>query len=516
MSGFIFLINLGMKLSNQELALDRFNSAIKKSEQHLEACAEHWQKIVFGKYDKALNLECLFRGLELNYPALNAHATEWISQRFFAEYSANPLGPSSCLTPIGKLREKKTTIKKRLKKEGVNYEAKLSDQTTHILLGYRLNQEELNWLLEHYQDYTLLTEQIFQQFWAETAESYLLQADLLESQWLQLKELLWHKDETNQELGLSMLESGGLPPQLLTSVFLIYKFSENEKMVKRANHLLKVYGSADLLLLLRKLKKDWWSSEYEQWITKAGLNNWEIYQYEYLNKGLKISLFQKAMNESPKEEQIRFLEKAMDAWSWGDELDRMQLPADFDLETHANLVYGCTHLRHLDIQPAYANRLKALPKGITALQQLEELTIYTALKEFPVEIAKLPKLKRLKINMASMRLPEDIFEKGFESLEELELTFYRYKKLPESIAALQNLEVIKVPSGDLEELPAALRQLPKLTELSINNNKLRDMPDVLFLLTNLKKLDISGYWMRWQKEAVQLLQKALPNCAIKS
>lgn len=503
-----------MKSSNQELAFERLNKAIKKTDHALEKYARSWQAILVEEDPKVNSLEVLLTALEVNYPALNLKAAEQLSEKLTQESRVPILSDGACVSPFGKLKVRKTELKKRLKKQGLAYQAKLSEQTTDILIGHRLKKEELHWLLENHQHYNLLTEGMFLEAWAKTEESYLLGEDLSEDKIQQLKDLLWHEDLTNVSLALNMLESGGLPKPLMTTVFLLYKFHEDDEIVKKAEKLLKIYGSSNLLLSLRKLKKNWWSSEYEKWVAEADLASWEIYQYEYLKAGLKLSLFQKAMNTSPQKEQIRFLQKAMEAWSWGTELEAMQLPADFDLEAHATLVYDCTHLKKLQIQPGYNNRLSSLPKGIHALQQLEELSIDTALKEFPKELQQLPKLKSLKINMASMGVPDRAFEKGFGALERLEFSYYRYKKLPESIAALKNLEIIRIPSGDLEVLPAALRQLPKLKELNLNNNKLRQLPDVLYLLEQLERLDICGYWMRWQRGEIKMLEAALPDCEI--
>lgn len=503
-----------MKLSNQELDFERLKKAIKKTDNALEKYARSWQAILVDEGLKITNLEVLLTALEVNYPALNLKAAEQLSKKLKKETRMPILSDGACVSPLGTLKMRKTEIKKRLKKQGLTYQAKLSEQTTDILIGHRLKKEALNWLLDNHQHYNLLTEAMFLEVWAETEDSYLLGDDLSDTKVKQLKDLLWHEDMTNVSLALNMLESGGLSKPLMTTVFLLYKFHEDDQIVKKSEDLLKIYGSSDLLLSLRKLKKNWWSSEYEKWVGQAGLANWEIYQYEYLKAGLKLSLFQKAMNSSPQKEQIRFLQKAMESWSWGIELEAMQLPEDFDLETHAKLVYDCTHLKKLQIQPGYSNRLSHLPKGISALQQLEELSIDTALKEFPKELEQLPKLKYLKINMASMGVPDRAFEKGFGALERIEFTYYRYKKLPESVAALKNLETIRIPSGDLEVLPAALRQLPKLKELNLNNNKLRQLPDVLYLLDQLERLDICGYWMRWQADEIKMLEAALPDCEI--
>ncbi len=504
-----------MKASTKKTAIQRLTQVIAKSQTEFEEHASYWQRIAFEKYDAAIPLDSWLSALEVRDARLNIMALEGLSQKLEEDYTRQPLTSESILAPLGKLQMPRTQVKKRLKQQGIRYQPRVDANCTHLLIGQRLQKEELWYLLEQRPaNLLLLTEKMLIDTWCKQKELYLMHPEASAAQITQLKTLLWHQDPVNIALALQMLEAGGVPESLMTSLFLVYKFSTQPELIKQSNRLLKIYGSGHLQILLKQLKQQWWATNYELWMKQAGLNYWEVYQYEYLSQGLKADLFQKALDSTPEAGQVPFIKKAMEAWTWGEGLERMQLPPDFNWEKYATLIYDCTQLKQLTINPAYQHRLLALPKGIERLQQLEDLRINTALQEFPKVLSRLPQLKHLKINMASMNIDSVDFSEGFEALESLTLSFYRYKQLPESIGALAQLRSLRVPAGDLEQLPNTLRQLQQLEELYLNNNKFRKVPDLLYLLAQLKVLDVSGYWMRWQGAELETLRRALPHCKI--
>ncbi|XP_053675912.1 E3 ubiquitin-protein ligase LRSAM1-like [Anopheles nili] len=85
-------------------------------------------------------------------------------------------------------------------------------------------------------------------------------------------------------------------------------------------------------------------------------------------------------------------------------------------------------------------------------------------------------------------------------LQSLNLSYNRFKKLPEDIYKLENLRELFLMNNALEKLPATIGRLKKLELLNLSANNLATVEQIAFM-TNLRVLDIS--------ENVRLSQ--LPN-----
>jgi hypothetical protein len=486
---------------------DGLKKALSKSKlpkTQLDDMFPHWTALCFGDYTKDIPLKTLLAALEINHSGLNAHAAQYLSQLLAALYQAKPLQKGSILSIIGDSELQKTEVKNRLKTLGLKYAAN-SDAATHILLGQRLNMEDLKWLDANVGRYTLMTEAMYFDFCKEQQG----ETDNRE----QLLQLLLHEDEVNVALGLELLKNNAAPQDFLTEIFFIFKFHKNKKLVLIAEKMLKIYGSAALKERLPYFKKEFFSDVFDSWMKNAKLNVGHFYQYAYLDSK-KFSFFNRALPELSESELDDFFNKAILTWTAQEQSQYFNIPSGVDFERFAAKIYQCRSMTGLSINIQNHGPLKILPAGISALEKLEKLFIFPSLTEFPLELQQLPQLKFLHINVVSMSRLDGSFAKGFENLEYLKLHLCRFERLPKGIGNLKKLRFLDISGGDLQELSAELRQLECLEELNLENNQFKELPDVLFLMPQLRILKIRNRWSAAELRNLEALKLTLPDCEI--
>jgi Leucine-rich repeat (LRR) protein len=499
---------------HQEQLKESLQRAFEKQEATDSAALAHWMQILLTPYNPTLPTTHLLHALTAKHHILNAKSIEWLTQRFEAIYRAKPLIKNRVLTIIGTIHSNKNDLKKSLKSAEISYTTTIDETLTHVLVGHRLKMEEFEQLSTVAEDIVRLTEPMFIQFQSGLSETFLTGDAVEAAQIQQVAELLLHEDEANIEIGLNLLKSGGVPPELISELFIIYRFSSNTKHSKFAQKLLKIHGSVALQELMPKLKKNWWSLQYEDWLKQTELVPCKIYQYAYLQEPGNHNLLQKAIDSTPATAMTAFLYQAMAKWTLYGEPESISIPAELDFETHKDLIYRQQSLKSIYVDVRAHHRIKTLPKGISQLVNLEKLTIKTALHEFPKEVQQLPALKYLDLNMLSIRELKDIFDSGFQNLQTLFMRQMRIHELPFGIGNLAQLKYLDLQGGDIKALPPDFRQLKNLEELNLNMNRFQTVPDVLFLMPQLKKLHISAYWPEKEIRNLELLREALPDTKV--
>ncbi|MCP4441999.1 MAG: hypothetical protein GY810_24075 [Aureispira sp.] len=126
-----------------------------------------------------------------------------------------------------------------------------------------------------------------------------------------------------------------------------------------------------------------------------------------------------------------------------------------------------------------------LPKEITQLSKLEELSIYYGkLDELPEWIGQLTKLKTLTIQSCQLKkLPKSIG--NLKNLTYLSVGYNQLKELPESIGQLNNLTSLNLRSNLLQTLPNSIGNLRNLQTLYLPSNQLKELPESLGELSQL-------------------------------
>lgn len=141
-----------------------------------------------------------------------------------------------------------------------------------------------------------------------------------------------------------------------------------------------------------------------------------------------------------------------------------------------------TNLRTLEI--SCLENLEDLPDGIGKLRKLEELIIDNGNGcrmnvTLPRAIGQLKNLKVLRL-YGALDPREDVFGEPTRRP--------KIKRLPETIAQLQNLEELDLGRNGLKSVPAQIASLRKLKKLGLDYNDLREVPSVIGNLKNLEEL----------------------------
>lgn len=149
----------------------------------------------------------------------------------------------------GKLKGKVSELKKRLQEIGVQTGIKISSQATHLLLGSRPGY------LENLVNSPLvfLTEQSLVTHLNRLQQPYLLSVS--DSNNLEhIRELLHSERTENILLALEIIKGGGLPPNLLTELFLVYKFTPIQKVKRIIYEIVGQYAPMSFVTALRSRK----------------------------------------------------------------------------------------------------------------------------------------------------------------------------------------------------------------------------------------------------------------------
>lgn len=149
----------------------------------------------------------------------------------------------------GKIKGKVSDLKNRLQQNGVQTGSKINGQTTHILIGSQPGAVIHNLPPE----YIVITEQLLVAHLNQVNQPYLL-ASPDEDNLEHIRQLL-HSDQTeNILLGLEILKGGGFPLELLTELFLVYKFSRAQKIKRTIHQIVGQYAPLNFVSALKSRK----------------------------------------------------------------------------------------------------------------------------------------------------------------------------------------------------------------------------------------------------------------------
>lgn len=214
----------------------------------------------------------------------------------------------------GKLNTSTNRLKNRLKDLGFQTVSKLNSKVKHVVLGkapkIKTYQELANCQLW---TETVLIEQINQ---LETP--YLLtqkgeeQVNSIEN----IRALLMSQNEDNVLLGIELLENGGCPKELFTTVFLVYKCKSTAAIRKAILRLMGQYASSDYIDALKKRSDITNSHVYEAthcknleyYHQKADLDLKELCFYLWDNYKLGVVFSLKYL---PSADKLTYLENMM-------------------------------------------------------------------------------------------------------------------------------------------------------------------------------------------------------------
>lgn len=156
-----------------------------------------------------------------------------------------------------------------------------------------------------------------------------------------------------------------------------------------------------------------------------------------------------------------------------------------------NKIYSDLNAKTFSIN--YWEKLRAIPREISLLHQLERLSIYknNSIKIYPPELADLPNLRHLSLRYNYLkRLPRIIGQ--LQHLETINLSNNRFLASSkwDALGQLPQLKSLNLNYAlqNFKTLPAALGNLKNLVELHLTGNQLRSLPNSMSQLQQLERL----------------------------
>jgi len=130
---------------------------------------------------------------------------------------------------------------------------------------------------------------------------------------------------------------------------------------------------------------------------------------------------------------------------------------------------------------------------------------YNQLTTLPESIAKLQNLELLNLDHNQLIiLPESIAK--LQNLQTLFLSSNQLTTLPEGITKLQNLQMLTLDHNQLTTLPESITKLQYLHALGLSGNQLKTLPESIGKLQNLQTLDLTKNQLTTLPEGIDKLQ----------
>lgn len=267
------------------------------------------------------------------------------------------------LAVVGKVGINKQELRKKLKEQGIKYSSKITEKTTHLLLGQLPNgayQEALDLQIP------ILSEQYVLEFINDNSEQYLVDDADVNTE--HIGQLLLSGQDENILLALTLFKQGGFPKELLTELFLAHRQTDDTAIHRESERLIRQYGSINLVDELKKNQAIFYNYASEisvkrklkslQKRTELDCLKIAWHGYHAYKKGFTFLL-----SELPEKESIQLLRERMEN-------------------------------KHLSLAQI---GLTTLPTPLFELQDLEVLDLSFNYQLRSISTKLLPKLKQLKI-----------------------------------------------------------------------------------------------------------------------
>lgn len=346
---------------------------------------------------------------------------------FLTQNTLPILTPNSEIVLLGKTKQPKKELVTKLEACGLKTSTKLSPNTTHIMVSSRSNKGLDK--LPNTVTWNWITEAQLMQYIDQVNPAYLVEAAQETEQDAsthgmieQVQTLIMTLEEENMALGIELITGGGLPVELLTEVFIVFKLSANPTTRKKAKILLEKRATPALLQVfrnrsvLRKKKGYYPRAEHEkmcyqllEYTADTPIDLGKLAYAVYMQSSLALTL---ALDYTTRDYQRKVIAQKLDkdtyfAFNHYDKLTYFPaLITEFPQTTHI-VLYGNHQFRR---QPAGQPQGFTIPSSIQRLKALEELHIYYVLvDEIDIDaLTKLPKLKSLRLQVDSQAVANAI------------------------------------------------------------------------------------------------------------
>lgn len=150
----------------------------------------------------------------------------------------------------GKTKGKVSELKSRVSKNAIRTGVKINASTTHVLIGSMPG--DIYPKVEQY-NIALITEQSLVKHLNQLERPYLLESKEVTDLY-NIRQLLHSGQAENVLLALEMLKSGGVPEELLTELFLIYKLTRVQKIKRVVYQIVGQYAPLSFVTALKSRK----------------------------------------------------------------------------------------------------------------------------------------------------------------------------------------------------------------------------------------------------------------------
>jgi hypothetical protein len=400
----------------------------------------------------------LVAALTINSVVLKTYAWHYLFDRSGVTLSENPLKAGSGLVILGNTQLAKKEVKEKLQKHKIQYQSTIGPTTTHILIG---SQPKAYEGIDD-RSFTFLSEQELNEFLNQVETPFLLEpSDSYQQDTVNLSALLLSSDSNNVAVALQMLKVGGVPKELLTELFIVYKTTDEKKNQELSKSLLELNASPALKASLK------------QRVELVTVGHWEAQKKTY---------------------------RAIEKYVNGTELDGIQLALLLHQKYGAGLRYV------LDHAAPFSELKLSLLKSFIEGDSLDFSKHYTC---SGFDANNPYSRKRI------LDFPKEIFE--FTHLKHLNFTDCFLDEVPEGISRLTGLETLDLSQNFLTKLPADITGLKKLRKLNLNYNLFSQFPLELSQLPALTKLSITGNPPTYGVPKLQVsdqIQAMFPHCEI--
>ncbi len=284
----------------------------------------------------------------------------------------------------GKTKGKVSELKSRVAHHAIQTGVKINRSTTHLLIGSMPG--DIYDQIEAY-NIALITEQSLVKYLNQLEQPYLL-ASTEVTDLDNIRQLL-HSDQTeNILLALEMLKSGGVPEELLTELFLIYKLTRVQKIKRVIYQIVGQYAPLSFVTAIKSRKpigpliSETARSTNLEYYCKTGALDKKYIAFYLLKKGGYGHLF--ALFNLDTEDKMAYFEQALqDGHLSLSSLELTQLPDDL------GAIKGLTHL---DIS---YNKFTEIPSQLFKCQELTHLYIrgLHEIHKKPEDLWKIPNLE---------------------------------------------------------------------------------------------------------------------------
>ncbi len=442
-----------------------FNKAFEKTGLDTESYREAFG-ILTGTIDSEnISLKSLLEIVSINFLSLRTR----VNQEILTRTNNKPLEKGCFVSILGTTNMPKQEIKEKLKENGIAYDIKITEKTTHIILG--TSPKNFGETTSE-KSYTIWSEKELNDFFNTIEKPFLLEiTDEADGQIEQLARLLTSTDSTNVELAIQIIKGGGMPETLLEELFYAYKVCDDKKVKAELKKIIQINASPSVLEVLNKrdmLFNVGSVSQVHQW-RKSELEK------DIFKSIKKYSSFSNEINWS------KIASFIYDNYSYGGRYI-------FTQEKNSNSLKK--HILDKNIIDNYLNFNDIFIKGTP---DYNTSFIYPYITPYP--------------------FPKEILD--YSGLEKLDVSGCQISSLPEELEKLYALKDLNLANNFLVKLPASFEKLQHLEVVNLSGNEFSTFPKEVMHLKNLKKCIFQENRKQWNENKISIPQEikdALPNC----